>query len=73
MCVCDTVCTVKRCNLLNLLGIFVADKDNNWINVNTVEPFDGVRGDVEQTVAALDEIKTTKDKNKKTTSTDGLI
>ena len=41
------------CYLLDLLGVFVADEDNYWINVNTVEPFDGVRGNVEQTVAAL--------------------
>lgn len=41
------------CCLLDLLGVFVADEDNYWINVNTVEPFDGVRGNVEQTVAAL--------------------
>lgn len=39
--------------LLDLLGVFVADKDNNWINVNAVEPFDSVRGNVEQTVTAL--------------------
>lgn len=41
------------CYLLDLLGVFVADENNNWINVNTVEPFDGVRCDVEQTVTAL--------------------
>lgn len=41
------------CYLLDLLGVFVADEDNYWINVNTVEPFDGVRGNVEQTVTAL--------------------
>ena len=41
------------CYLLDLLCIFVADEDDNWINVNAVEPFDGVRGDVEQTVTAL--------------------
>ena len=39
--------------LLDLLGVFVADKNNNGINVNAVEPFDSMRGDVEQTVAAL--------------------
>lgn len=38
---------------LDLLGVFVADKDNNWINVNAVEPFNGVRGNVEQTVTTL--------------------
>lgn len=41
-------------DLLNLLGVFVADEDNNRIDVNTVEPFDGVRGDVKQTMTALE-------------------
>lgn len=41
------------CDLLDLLGVFVAHKNNDWINVNAVEPFDGVRCNVEQTVAAL--------------------
>lgn len=40
-------------HLLDLLGVFVADEHNDGINVNTVEPFDGVRRDVEQTVTAL--------------------
>lgn len=40
-------------HLLDLLGIFVADENNNWINVNAVEPFDGMWGDVKQTVTAL--------------------
>ncbi|TNN78501.1 hypothetical protein EYF80_011284 [Liparis tanakae] len=31
------------------VGRFTADEDNNWIKVNAVEPFDGVRGNVEQT------------------------
>lgn len=39
--------------LLDLLGVFVADEHNDGINVNGVEPFDGVRCDVEQTVTAL--------------------
>lgn len=39
--------------LLDLLGIFVANKHNDWINVNTVEPFDGMWSNVKQTVAAL--------------------
>lgn len=39
--------------LLDLLGVFVADKNNNWIDVNAVEPFDGMRGNVKQTVTAL--------------------
>lgn len=40
-------------DLLDLLGVFVADEHDDGINVNTVEPLDGVRRDVEQTVAAL--------------------
>lgn len=47
------ICYKTGWYLLDLLGVFVADKDNNWINVNTVEPLNGVRGDVEQTVTAL--------------------
>lgn len=43
----------KGCYLLDLFGIFVADKDDNRINVNAVEPFNGVRGNVEQTVTTL--------------------
>lgn len=53
------ICYKTGWYLLDLLGVFVADKDNNWINVNTVEPLNGVRGDVEQTVTALHQ----KDKN----------
>lgn len=47
-----TLCVRGR-DLLDLLGVFVADEHNDGINVNTVEPFDGVRCDVEQTVTAL--------------------
>lgn len=42
------------CCLLDLLGVFVADKNDDGVNVNAVESLDGVRADVEQTVAALD-------------------
>lgn len=38
---------------LYLFGIFVADKNHNWVNVDAVEPFNSMWGDVEQTVAAL--------------------
>lgn len=40
-------------DLLDLLGVFVADKDDDGVDVDAVEPFDGVRCDVQQTVAAL--------------------
>lgn len=50
---CPNTYSETGCYLLDLLGVFVADENNNWINVNTVEPFDGVRCDVEQTVTAL--------------------
>lgn len=58
------ICLIKKKvkNLLDLLGIFVADKDNDWINVNTVEPFDGVRGNVKQTVTTLNSKHTKKRK-----------
>lgn len=44
----------RRCCLLDLFGVFVADKNNNRINVNAVESLNSVRADVEQTVTALD-------------------
>lgn len=42
-----------RPDLLDLLGVFVADKDDDGVDVDAVEPLDGVRRDVQQTVAAL--------------------
>lgn len=36
----------KSCHSLYLLGIFVADENDNWVDVNAVETFDGVRSDV---------------------------
>lgn len=32
--------------LLYLLGVFVADEDDDWVNVNAVQPLDGVGSDV---------------------------
>lgn len=32
---------------LYLLGIFVANEYDDWVDVNTVKPFDGVGGNVE--------------------------
>lgn len=46
-------CGGRRC-LLDLFGVFVADKNDNRVNVNAMESLDSVRADVEQTVAALD-------------------
>lgn len=43
-----------RCCLLDLFGVFVADKNDNGVNVNAVESLNSVRADVEQTVTALD-------------------
>lgn len=40
-------------DLLDLLGVFVTDKDDDGVDVDAVEPLDGVRRDVQQTVAAL--------------------
>lgn len=44
----------RRCCLLDLFGVFVADKNDDRVNVNTVESLNSVRADVEQTVTALD-------------------
>lgn len=38
---------------LDLLGIFVANENDDWVDVNAVEAFDGVWGNVEQTVTVL--------------------
>lgn len=43
----------KPCHSLYLLGIFVADENDDWVDVDAVETFDGVRSDVKQTVAVL--------------------
>lgn len=43
-----------RCCLLDLFGVFVADKNDNRINVNAVESLNSMWADVEQTVTALD-------------------
>lgn len=48
-------------NSLYLLGIFVADENDDGVDVNPVQTFDGVRSDVEQTVAVL---KKGKEKSK---------
>ena len=64
-----SVCGSTKCYLLDLLCVFVTDEDNNWINVNAVEPFDGVRGNVEQTVTALYPKKKKKKKTEQTNST----
>lgn len=40
-------------NSLYLLGIFVADENDDGVDVNAVQTLDGVRSDVEQTVAVL--------------------
>lgn len=36
----------KHCHSLYLLGIFVADENDDWVDVDAVETFDGVRSDV---------------------------
>lgn len=36
----------KPCHSLYLLGIFVADENDDWVDVDAVETFDGVRSDV---------------------------
>lgn len=43
----------NRINSLYLLGIFVADENHDGVDVNAVQTFNGVRSDVEQTVAVL--------------------
>lgn len=45
--------SVPDTDLLDLLGVFVADKDDDGVDVDAVEPLDGVRRDVQQAVAAL--------------------
>lgn len=40
-------------HLLDLLGTLVADEDNNGVDVHVVQPFNGVRGDVQKTVPVL--------------------
>lgn len=36
----------KPCHSLYLLGIFVADENDDWVDVDAVETFNGVRSDV---------------------------
>lgn len=43
----------KSFHSLYLLGIFVADKNDDGVDVDAVETFDGVRSDVKETVAVL--------------------
>ena len=38
---------------LDLLGVFVADEYDDGVDVDAVKPFDGVRRDVQKTVAVL--------------------
>lgn len=47
-------------HLLNLLCIFVANENDDWIDVNAVKPFDGMGCNVEQTVTVLGKKKTTQ-------------
>lgn len=46
----------KGCgHLLYLLCVFVANENDDWVNVNAVKPFDSVRCNVKQTVTVLRE------------------
>lgn len=36
----------KSCHSLYLLGIFVTDENDDWVDVNAVETFNGVRSNV---------------------------
>lgn len=41
-------------HLLDLLSIFIANEDDNRVDMNTVEPLNGMRSDVQQTVTVLE-------------------
>jgi len=43
---------VRGC-VLDLLGVLVADEHHDGVDVDGVQPLDGVRGDVQQAVAVL--------------------
>lgn len=45
--------TIPLTDLLDLFSIFVANKNYNRVDMNTVEPFDGMRSDVKQTMTIL--------------------
>lgn len=42
-----------RDNSLYLFGIFVANEYDDWVDVNAVKSFDGVRSNVKQAVTVL--------------------
>lgn len=50
-------------HLLYLLCIFVANENDDWVNVNTVKPFDSVRCNVKQTVTVLRERTTAQNRS----------
>lgn len=44
--------------MIDLLGVFVADKNYNWIDVNAVKSFYGMWSNIKQAVTPLGQTKT---------------